>query len=61
MMKWLKQNNYDFSYKTMANALKFGDIKIVKWLIENNCQFDWDPKFYEAVENNHFELVKWLH
>lgn len=58
-LKFLKENDFEFSVNTFIAAVKFGDLEILKWLKENNCPFD-KTVCVRAVKNRSIDILKWL-
>ena len=60
-LKWLDKNNMLFlSSQAYKEPLKYGMIKIVKWLIKKKCPFDQDTCYY-SFKSNDIEIIVLYH
>ena len=47
ILKWLKENGYNWEPGTCAAAAREGHLEALKWLRENGCE--WDRNSMNAV------------
>jgi hypothetical protein len=61
VLEWLKISNFTIDYTTVISAIKYGRLKILKWLFAQNYHHlipsSVDPIGYA---NDHIEIIKWL-
>jgi hypothetical protein len=59
ILTFLKEYGSKFDYNSPNYAAYNGDIKTLKWLINNDCPIDHEICDY-AVMNGHVYIIKWL-
>jgi hypothetical protein len=58
VLKWARENGYDWNSWTCVSAAENGDLEMLVWARENGC--DWDSSTcYYAAKNGHLEVLKW--
>lgn len=60
LLKWAKTHkNFKYSSTVAKFATRNNNIKILRYLKQNQCKFDWEC-LYEAVQNENYIILKWL-
>lgn len=60
LLKWAKTHeNFKYSSRVAKFATRNNNIKILRYLKQNECKFDWES-VYEAVQNENYIILKWL-
>ena len=60
-MNWLKANGATVKQSYFIDAAGIGNIKTLKWLVDNTwCPFDYYSIFEAAAINGNLENMKWL-
>jgi hypothetical protein len=58
ILKWAKENEYDWFMFMCSTAAHYGHLEILKWARENGCY--WDSTTYDsAAYNGNLEVFKW--
>ncbi len=59
ILKWAKENGYEWSTYTCSGAASNGQFETLKWLRKNGCP--WDTcSCIGAARNGHLKILKWL-
>ena len=58
IVKWLRENKFEWNKSTCEAAAVNGHIKVLKWARKNGCEWDEKTCSYAAL-NGHFEVLKW--
>jgi hypothetical protein len=60
-LKYLTEKGGQLNEKTFINAAKFGNMQILNWLVENNCEISTSADVYEyAAKKNNVEMMEWF-
>ncbi len=60
ILKWCKENNFEFSIYCTNNASKNGHLDCLKFLIENRCDKSILNMFSNVCENGHLHCLTYL-
>ena len=61
LLKWARTQNppYMWDEHTSEEASRIGNLKILKFLIENGCPWN-EYSLYYAIEEGHLDIIKWI-
>ena len=60
ILKWLRSQNWAWSYRTCEEAAANGHLEILQWAAENECGWSLDVGSI-AVRFGHLDVFKWIH
>jgi hypothetical protein len=58
VLKWIKENGYNWTTYTCSNAARGGHIEVLKWARENDCYWN-EYTCSSAAELGLLEVLKW--
>ncbi|CAB9529552.1 ankyrin repeat protein [Seminavis robusta] len=58
VMKWARQQGFDWRERTCAGAARNGHFELLQWLRENGCPWNGGT-CSNAAEGGHLEILKW--
>lgn len=61
ILEWAYANNYGFdNYDICGDAVRGGQLDILKWLRQRNCPWDYDVCL-GAASRGYIDIIKWAH
>lgn len=59
VLKWLRQNDYQWDRWTSVAAARAGNFEILKWIMENGCPWGWTT-YAAAAGIGRIDILRWL-